>query len=161
MEFGTGDLTQPLAQRSALGEKASTVTFLPFDLLFFVDNATTITVFFFFARVISTARRMVFGEYWSTMRERFPLTYTATLPFFGPAVNHIANDLPLTVNDNAAPVVEVDHTVPPYATLIEDFFHGAATLTALADDVTSPLATRTAATASVRLEKCMTSPYLP
>jgi hypothetical protein len=108
-----GDLTQPFAQRIALGEKASTVTFVPFDLLFRVDNATTITVFVVFARVITTARRMVVGEYWSTMRERLPFTYTATLPFFGPAVNHMANDFPLTVNDKAAPVVDVDHTVPP------------------------------------------------
>ena len=112
-ECGTGDLVHPFAQRSALGENASTVTFVPFDFLFLVDNATTMTVFVVFARVITTARRMVVGAYWSTMRERLPFTYTATLPFFGPAVNHIANDLPFTVKDNAAPVVDVDHTVPP------------------------------------------------
>jgi hypothetical protein len=58
-----GDLTQPFAQRNALGEKASTVTFLPFDFLFLVDRATTITVFVAFARVMTTARRMVLGEY--------------------------------------------------------------------------------------------------
>jgi hypothetical protein len=62
-ECGTGDLTQPFAQRIALGEKASTVTFVPFDFLFLVDSATTITVFFDFARVIITARRIVLGEY--------------------------------------------------------------------------------------------------
>ena len=58
-----GDLTQPLAQRNAFGEKASTVTFVPFDFLFLVDNATTMTVLTAFARVITTARRMVLGEY--------------------------------------------------------------------------------------------------
>jgi hypothetical protein len=58
-----GERSQPFAQRSALGEKASTVTFLPFDFLFLVDKATTITVFVAFARVMTTARRMVFGAY--------------------------------------------------------------------------------------------------
>jgi hypothetical protein len=62
-ESGIGDLVHPFAQRRALGEKASTVTFVPFDFLFLVDNATTMTVFIDFARVITTARRMVLGEY--------------------------------------------------------------------------------------------------
>ena len=33
-----------VTQRRALGEKASTVTFVPFEFLFLVDNATTMTV---------------------------------------------------------------------------------------------------------------------
>ena len=94
------------------------------------------------------------------MRERFPFTYTATLPFFGPAVNHMANDLPFTVKDNAAPVVDVDQTVPPYATLMGAFFHGADTLTALADDEVIAPAMRIATTANARFGKCITQPYL-
>ena len=62
-ECGTGDFTQPFVQRTAFGENASTVTFVPFDFLFFVDSATTITEFVDFARAITTARRIVFGEY--------------------------------------------------------------------------------------------------
>jgi hypothetical protein len=62
-ERGIGVLMHPFAQRSALGEKASTVTFVPLDFLFFVDKATTITVFFVFARVKTTARLMVLAEY--------------------------------------------------------------------------------------------------
>jgi hypothetical protein len=86
------------------------------------------------------------------MRERLPFTYTATFPFFGPAVNHMANDLPLTEKDNAAPVVDVDHTEPPYATLVAAFFQGAATVIAFADvEVIAP-AMRIATTANARLE---------
>ena len=92
------------------------------------------------------------------MRERFPFTYTATLPFFGPAVNHMANDLPFTVKANAAPVVDVDQTVPPYATLMGAFFHGADTLIAFADDEVSAPARSIAAIASARFEKCITPP---
>jgi hypothetical protein len=104
---------------------------------------------------------MVLGEYWSTIRERLPFTYTAILPFFGPAVNHIANDFPFTLKDNAAPVVEVDHTVPPYATLIGAFTHGVETEIAFTDvDVVAP-AMRIAATASTRFGKCITPQYLP
>ena len=94
------------------------------------------------------------------MRERLPFTYTATLPFFGPAVNHMANDLPFTVKDNAAPVVEVDHTVPPYATLMGAFFHGADTLIALAEDETSTPVRSTETITSARFEKCIATPYL-
>ena len=95
------------------------------------------------------------------MRERFPFTYTATLPFFGPAVNHMAKDLPFTVKDNAAPVVEVVQTLPPYATLTGAFFHGADTLIAFAEDEVSTPARSTAATASARLGECIIPPYLP
>ena len=95
------------------------------------------------------------------MRERFPFTYTATLPFFGPAVNHMAKDLPFTVKDNAAPVVDVDHTVPPYATLMGAFVHGAETVIACAEVEVMAPAMRSATTASARFEKCITPPYLP
>jgi hypothetical protein len=95
------------------------------------------------------------------MRERFPFTYTATLPFFGPAVNHMAKDLPFTVKDNAAPVVEVVQTLPPYATLTGASFHGAETVIACADvEVTAPAMT-IATTANARFEIFMTPPYLP
>ncbi|MSO15935.1 MAG: hypothetical protein EXQ61_06425 [Ilumatobacteraceae bacterium] len=73
----------------------------------------------------------------------------------------MANDLPFTVKDKAAPVVDVDHTVPPWATLIGACFHGAATLMAFADDVTTPLATKIATTASARFDECICPPYLP
>ena len=95
------------------------------------------------------------------MRERFPFTYTATLPFFGPAVNHMAKDLPFTVKDNAAPVVEVDQTVPPNATLMGAFTQGAETVIALAEEEVTAPAITIATTASARFEKCITPPYLP
>jgi hypothetical protein len=47
------------------------------------------------------------------MRDRLPFMKTAARPFLGPAVNHIANDLPFTVNDKAAPVDVVAHTDRP------------------------------------------------
>ena len=75
-------------------------------------------------------------------------------------MNHMAKDLPFTVKDNAAPVVEVVQTVPPYATLMGAFFHGASTVKASADvEVITP-ARRTATTASARFGKCITPPYL-
>jgi|LakMenEpi03Aug12_release.lakeMendotaPanAssembly.Ray.scaffolds.fasta_scaffold2056059_2 hypothetical protein len=62
-ECGIGFLVHPFVQRDVLGEKASTVTFVPLDFLFFVDKATTITLFVVFARVKETARLMVLAEY--------------------------------------------------------------------------------------------------
>jgi hypothetical protein len=62
-ESGIGVFVHPFAQRTALGEKASTVTLVPLDNLFLVDKATTITLFVVFARVKTTARLMVLAEY--------------------------------------------------------------------------------------------------
>ena len=69
------------------------------------------------------------------MRDRLPFTYTATLPFLGPAVNHMAKDFPLTVNVRAAPVVDVVHTLAPKAILAGAFFHGVDTLAAFTEVV--------------------------
>ena len=95
------------------------------------------------------------------MRDRLPLTYTATLPFFGPAVNHMANDLPLTVKVRAAPVVDVAQTLAPKAFLVGACFHGADTLTALTEVVVIVPPISTATTARARFEKCMPPSYLP
>jgi hypothetical protein len=89
------------------------VTRVPFEALLRVDKAITVTLLTAFARVNTTARRIVRGAYWSTMRDRLPFMKTAARPFLGPAVNHIANDLPLTVKDKAAPVDVVAHTDRP------------------------------------------------
>jgi hypothetical protein len=113
LDKGTGDFTHPFPHTRAFGEKASTVTRVPLEALLRVDKAITVTVLTDLARVKTTARRIVRPEYWSTMRDRFPLTKTAARPFLGPAVNHIANDLPFTVNDKAAPVDVVAHTDRP------------------------------------------------
>ena len=58
------------------------------------------------------------------MRDRLPFMKTAARPFLGPAVNHIATDLPLTVNDSAAPVDVVAHTDFPCATRTFICVHG-------------------------------------
>ena len=73
----------------------------------------------------------------------------------------MANDLPFTVKDKAAPVVDVDQTVPPYATFTGALTHGADTLIAFAEDEASTPARSTAATASARLGECIITPYLP
>ncbi len=95
------------------------------------------------------------------MRDRLPFTYTATLPFLGPAVNHMANDLPLTVNVRAAPVVDVVHTLEPKAILAGAFFHGVDTLAAFTEVVVTAPTSNNATTARARFEKCIPQPYFP
>jgi hypothetical protein len=59
----TGDFVHPFAQRDGSGEKASTLTRVPFDDLCRVESATTITVLAVRDDANVTVRRTVRGEY--------------------------------------------------------------------------------------------------
>ena len=103
---GTGFRVQPLAHDLVVGENASTFTFVPADREFFVDSTTSCTALSGFVPERATARLTARGAYWSSVRTRLPLTSTATLPFDGPATNHIAKRGPRTANVADAPVSE-------------------------------------------------------
>jgi hypothetical protein len=93
---------------AADGPNASMLTVVPFEFRLRVDSATAMTVFFVLDDLIMTALRVVREAYWSSTRTFLPFTKMATLPFFGPATNHRANDLRLTSNNADAPVMDVE-----------------------------------------------------
>lgn len=120
---GAGFLWHPAAHLAAVGEIASTFTFVPELARLRVERTTTRTSFTDLEPRRDTARRRGVGEYWSTVRTRTPFTSTAILPFAGPATYQSANERRPTLNTAEAPVPLAVWNSPPCAVRLFDEIH--------------------------------------
>ena len=104
--MGTGFLLHVDPHFEGVVENASTMMRRPFDALLRVASTMIVTRFTLAVLVNTDDRRTVRGEYWSSVRTRFPFTKIAALPLVLVAVYQSAKVGPFTVNTAVAPVTE-------------------------------------------------------